>query len=597
MAKKHYDFGGYATRYNVKCADGRIIKPGAFHSVDGEQLPLVWRHGHADMSDVIGHVLLEDRNDGMYCYGSLNPNVPNGKLAKEYVAHGDIKGLSIWANHLNETRTNRGKLVHSGDLKEVSLVLGSANPMAFIDTLELAHGEDIDLTDYEGIIYSGDLISTDVVRHADDDEDDEKEDKKMGDDEKKTDNGEKTVEDVVNSMDADQKKVLNFLMEEAAKQAAKGGNSEEGGDGEVKHNAFNDDEYYMDDTLSHEDMEMIISDGKRFGSLKESFLAHAQDYGIENIDWLFPDYKNLTDKPEFIRTQPTDWVKTIMSGIHHTPFSRIKMMFADITIDDARRAKGYQKGNLKKEEVFGLLKRTVDPQTVYKKQKIDRDDTIDITDFDVVAWIKAEMREKLDEELARAFVFGDGRSEMAEDKIQENHIIPIVNDAALYTIQYNVQVSDDEMFAHAFINASVTSQDDYEGSGNTTLFISNKDVTKLLLFEDFNGRRIYKTMDELALGLNVNHICKVPEVIIPDGVLGVIVDLADYTVGADKGGAVAMFDDFDIDYNQMKYLIETRCSGALTKPYSAIVLKGTVKDGANVRKQNFTEPFSGSVEP
>lgn len=597
---KMYDFGGYATRYNTKCADGRIIKPGSFREVDGQELPLVWRHNHEDMADVIGHVLMEDRSDGMYCYGSINQDVPQGSMAKALVSHGDLKSLSIWANHLREKMTNAGKVVSHGALKEVSLVLSGANPKAYIDTLELAHGEDIDVDDYEAIIYSGDTLESDVeleLSHTDEDKKEpEKEEKKMAAEENTNNSsGDRTVEDVVNEMTDEQKKVLNFLMEEAAKEAVEG--NIEGGDEEVKHNAFNDQEYYDDNVLSHEDMEDIISDGKRFGSLKESFLAHAQDYGIENIDWLFPDYKNLTDKPEFIRTQPVDWVKTIMSGIHHTPFSRIKMMFADITIDDARRAKGYQKGKLKKEEVFGLLRRTVDPQTVYKKQKLDRDDTIDITDFDVVAWIKAEMREKLDEELARAFLFGDGRSASSEDKIQENHIIPIVKDAALYTIQHDVTVGDDEMFAHAFINASVTSQDDYEGSGNTTLFISNKVVTKLLLFEDFNGRRIYKTMAELALGLNVNNICKVPEVIIPNGVLGVIVDLADYTVGADKGGAVAMFDDFDIDYNQMKYLIETRCSGALTKPYSAIVLKGTVEDGKNVRKQNFTEPFSGSIEP
>ena len=603
MATKKYDFGGYATKYNVRCEDGRIIKPGAFSNVNGKTLPLVWRHDHEDMDQIIGHCLMEDRPDGMYVYGSINQEVPIGKKAKSYISHGDLTNLSIWANHLRERRTDKGNIVHKGSLKEVSLVLGGANPMAFIDTLELMHGSDYDMDDFEGIIYSSDIIEPDIeleLYHSDDNEEEKpKEDKSMAETETKASGGDKTVEDVVNGMTDEQKKVLNFLMEQAAKEGAKGsGSNKEGGDDEVKHNAFYDEQYYEDggNTLSHDDMKMIIDDGKRFGSLKESFIAHAGDYGIRDIDWLFPDYKNLTDKPEFIRTQPTDWVKTIMGGIHHTPFSRIKMMFADITINDERRAKGYQKGNLKKEEIFGLLRRTVDPQTVYKKQKIDRDDTIDITDFDVVAWIKAEMREKLDEELARAFLFGDGRSSVSEDKIQESHIIPIYNDAALYTIPYTVTVGDDEMFAHAFINASVTAQDDYQGSGNTTLFISNKVVTKLLLFEDFNGRRIYKTMAELALGLNVNHICKVPQAIIPDDVLGVIVDLADYTVGADKGGAVSMFEDFDIDYNQMKYLIETRCSGALTKPYSAIVLKGTVADGKNTRKQNFTEPFSGSID-
>ena len=358
---------------------------------------------------------------------------------------------------------------------------------------------------------------------------------------------------------------------------------EEGGT-EVKHNVFESDAKEQN-VLSHDDMKQIINNASMtggFGSLKrsvEDFLAHSgtagEDYGITNIEWLFPDYKNLTEKPGFLKRLPDDWVQKVMSGVHHTPFSRIKMMFADLREDDAR-AKGYaKKGKLKKEEVFGLIKRTVDPTTIYKKQKLDRDDIIDITDFDVVSWIKGEMRMMLDEEIARAILFGDGRSPIDAYKIDEAKIIPIAKDAALYTIHYQVTPETGEEFSHAFIKASVKSQDNYEGSGNLTLFVPRSTVTDMLLFEDADGHRMYKTMEELRLALNVASIVQIPASIIPEGIYGVMVDLRDYNVGADKGGSVQMFDDFDIDYNQQKYLMETRCSGALTKPFSAIVLEET----------------------
>ena len=348
----------------------------------------------------------------------------------------------------------------------------------------------------------------------------------------------------------------------------------EGGNDEMKHNVFDNDQQ-KNDELIHSGLQTIIEDGKRFGSLKESYLAHAAEYGIDNIDWLFPEAKNINGDgaPQFLKRNPDAWVSVVLNGVHHTPFSRIKMMFADLREDDAR-AKGYaQKGKLKKEEVFGLLKRAIEPTTIYKKQKLDRDDVIDITDFDVVSWLKAEMRMMLDEEIARAILFGDGRAAASDDKIRETNIIPLTKDAALYTIEYTVTPQTGETLGHAMINAAVKAQDVYEGSGNLTAFIANDKISDMLLLEDQMGHRMYKDMNDLALAMSVNKIVKVPASIIPSGILAAIVDLNDYNVGADKGGAINMFDDFDIDYNQQKYLIETRCSGALTKPFSAIVLK------------------------
>ena len=382
------------------------------------------------------------------------------------------------------------------------------------------------------------------------------------------DENEETIGDVFNTLSEKQKNAVYAIV---AAASGDDGNDEKGDDEDMKHNVFDNEE--QNNVLSHDAMQTIISDGKRYGSLKESFLAHAAEYGIDQIDMLFPEYQSVNgNQPEFIKRTPDGWVDTVMKGVHHTPFSRIKMTFADIRGDEAR-AKGYMKGNLKKEEVFGLLKRVVEPTTIYKKQKLDRDDTVDITDFDVVAWLKSEMRMMLDEEIARAIVFGDGRSALSEDKISEKNIIPIYNDADLYTIKKTVTKGANETLAHAIITEAVKAQDDYEGSGNTTFFTSASTITDMLLLEDTQGHRMYKDMNELALAMNVNKIVRCPASIIPENVIGVIVDLSDYNVGADKGGSINMFEDFDIDYNQMKYLIETRCSGALVKPFSAITLK------------------------
>lgn len=551
-----YDFSGWATRNDLKCSDGRIIRKDAFKHNDGQEVPVVWNHQHDCVDDVLGHAMLENREDGVYAYCTFNDS-ESGKTAKLLVQHGDINQLSIYANQLKQ----QGPNVMHGNIREISLVLAGANPGAFIDNV-IMHGEE---TDEEAVIYTGENIE---LYHSDEGKS-EKEEKK---EEKEMANNERTVQDVFDEMTEEQKNVVYAMIGMALEES---GDDNEEGDGEnMKHNLFDNDEMNNnEDVLSHSEMEAIIKDGKKYGSLKESFLAHAEDYGITNIDYLFPEAQNINgNTPGFIKRTPDSWVGTVMTGVHHSPFSRIKMMFADLREDEAR-AKGYMKGNLKKEEVFGLLKRTVEPTTVYKKQKLDRDDVIDITDFDVVSWLKSEMRMMLDEEIARAILFGDGRSAVSEDKISESNIIPIVNDADFYSIKKKVTPKDNESLGHAIITAAVKSQDDYEGSGNTTFFTSNSIVTDLLLMEDADGRRLYKDVSELALALNVNRIVKVPASIIPTGVYGVIVDLSDYNVGADKGGSINMFDDFDIDYNQMKYLIETRCSGALIKPYSAIVLK------------------------
>lgn len=555
-----YDFSGWATRNDLKCSDGRIIRKDAFKHNDGKEVPVVWNHQHDCVDDVLGHAMLENREDGVYAYCTFNDS-ESGKTAKLLVQHGDINQLSIYANQLKQ----QGPNVMHGNIREISLVLAGANPGAFIDNV-IMHGEEMD---EEAVIYTGENIE---LYHSEEGKstreekplEEKKEEKEMAD-------NERTVQDVFDEMTEEQKNVVYAMVGMALEES---GDDEEGDEENMKHNVFDNDEMLdNEDVLSHSEMEAIIKDGKKYGSLKESFLAHADDYGITNIDYLFPEAQNVNgNTPGFVKRTPDGWVGTVMTGVHHSPFSRIKMMFADLREDEAR-AKGYMKGNLKKEEVFGLLKRTVEPTTVYKKQKLDRDDVIDITDFDVVSWLKSEMRMMLDEEIARAILFGDGRSAVSEDKISEKNIIPIVNDADFYAIKKKVTPKDNESLGHAIITAAVKSQDDYEGSGNTTFFTSNSIVTDLLLMEDADGRRLYKDVSELALALNVNRIVKVPASIIPTGVYGVIVDLSDYNVGADKGGSINMFDDFDIDYNQMKYLIETRCSGALTKPYSAIVLK------------------------
>ncbi|MCD8119751.1 MAG: HK97 family phage prohead protease [Lachnospiraceae bacterium] len=554
-----FDFSGYATRNNLRCSDGRTILKDAFKADDGEIRPLVWNHQHDSVDNVLGHALLENRDDGVYAYCSFN-DTESGQNAKALVQHGDVRALSIYANQLQQRGTN---VVH-GAIREVSLVLAGANPGAFIESVV----EHSDGTDEWAVIKMDSPISTESgqleLKHAD--EEDKKEEKEESEvaDNKKSDSG-KTVKDVFDTLNEEQKTVVYALIGQALEEKSGGSDDDdEEGSKDMKHNVF-DNEDNQGNVLSHSDMMAVIGDAKRYGSMKESALQH----GIDDIDYLFPDYKEINNPPSFISLQPNQWVTTVMNGVHHTPFSRIKMTFADITMDEAR-ARGYIKGNQKVEETFGLLRRTVDPTTIYKKQKFDRDDVVDITDFDIIAWVKTEMRGKLDEEIARAIVFGDGRSTTSDDKIDETKIIPIVSDAELYVITYEVSDTSD---ASNIIDAAVKAQDNYQGSGNLKMFVPNSSVSDMLLVKDYNQRRIYKDIAELATACAVDSIVKVPDSIVPDDILAVIVDLDDYNVGADKGGAVKMFDDFDIDYNQQKYLIETRCSGALIKPYSAIVLK------------------------
>ncbi len=583
---EQFDFSGYATKNNIKCSDGRVICKDAFQHNDGEVVPLVWNHSHNDAKNVLGHALLENRTDGVYMYGKFN-NSEEGKHAKELIHNGDITRMSIYANDLVQHGAN---VIH-GAIREVSLVLAGANPGAVIDNIlehaALIHGDEFEES---GIFFNEEP----EFMHSDEKGDEKVEEEKMTQEseknKKKTDsnndgkdaNEGKTIGDVLSTFTKEQRQVLDFMVDKALSEKDKGADkndesaevkhSIEGGN-EMNYNAFEANAQNKENELIHTGLTEILKDGKRFGSLKESFLQHSAEYGIDNIDWLFPDAKNLSNTPGFIKRTPDNWVQVVMNGVHHTPFARIKMMFADLREDDAR-AKGYaQKGKLKKEEVFGLIKRVVEPTTVYKKQKIDRDDQIDITDFDIVSWLKGEMRMMLDEELARAFLFGDGRSASSEDKIDETHIIPIIKDDNLYTIHHTVTVPSGASEAETLVDEAVIAQDDYEGSGNLKAFIGQKQVTKMLLIKDKDGRRMYKDLHELALAMAVNEIVKVPDTIVPVTSYGVIVDLADYNVGADKGGSINMFDDFDIDYNQNKYLIETRCSGALTKPFSAIDLK------------------------
>lgn len=559
-----FDFSGWATKVNLKCSDGRTIMKDAFKDNDGKSVPLVWNHQHNDPSNVLGHALLQNRDEGVYAYCTFNDSEA-GKTGKLLVQHGDVCALSIWANQLKQNFNN---VVH-GNIREVSLVLAGANPGAFIDSI-IMHGQE---SDEEAIIYTGEDI---VLSHGDD-----KEDKKVEETEKKIETGkEETVADVFNTLSEKQKNVVYAIIGQALEEG-EGSDDEEESEGgkEMKHNVFDQTEEKQDDVLSHDAMNTIISDGKRFGSLKESFLAHADEYGIKQIDYLFPEAKSLNNPPEFIKRE-TDWVSKVMNGVHRTPFSRIKSSFADITADEAR-AKGYIKGNLKKEEVFTLLKRSTTPTTIYKKQKLDRDDIIDITDFDVVAWLKSEMRMMLNEEIARAILIGDGRLSSSDDKINEQNIRPIASDAELYSVRVPVTVAasattDDK--AKAMIRAAVKARKEYKGSGNPTFFTTEDWLTDALLLEDTMGHRLYKNESDVAAAMRVSNIVTVPVMEGTKGpnggdLIGIIVNLNDYNVGADKGGAINMFDDFDIDYNQQKYLIETRCSGALTKPYSALVLE------------------------
>ena len=563
MSKK-YDFSGWATKNNLRCSDGRTILRDAFKHNDGQTVPLVWNHQHNDPLNVLGHALLENRDSGVYAYCTFN-DTEAGKNAKMLVEHGDVTALSIYANQLKQ----KGGNVEHGVIREVSLVLAGANPGAFIDSI-LRHGE---ASDEEGVIYTGELL---VLAHADEEP---KEEMKEEDKEVK-DNKEKTVQDVVDSMTEEQRNVMYALIGQALEgQNAEHSNIENGGEDEMKHNVFdNENVKENNDVLTHSEEEAILRDAKRYGSLRESCLQH----GIEHIDeagYLFPEFKNTNREPEFLG-RDMGWVGRVMAGVHRTPFSRIKSMQADIREDEAR-ALGYIKGKQKKEEVFTLLKRTTDPQTVYKKQKLHRDDVLDITDFDVVAFVKREMRMMLEEEIARAILIGDGRLTDSDDHISDQHIRSIANDHELYAIHHKVVAKENtpEAKAKAMIQESLRARKDYKGSGEPTLFCSESVLTEMLLLEDANGRVIYDSVAKLATAMRVKEIVTVP---VMEGaqnndksknILGIIVNLRDYNVGADKGGAVSMFEDFDIDYNAQKYLIETRCSGALTKPFSAIVLE------------------------
>ena len=585
-----FDFSGWATRNDLKCSDGRTIRRDAFKDCDGKTVPLVWNHNHNDPNNILGHALLKNRPEGVYAYGKFNDS-ESGKVAKLLVDHGDISSLSIMANQLKQ---NGGDVLH-GVIREVSLVLAGANPGAFIDTV-VAHSDDSDET---AIIFTGEFLE---FEHG---EDLEEEDTKVAeeeikeekveeeiahaDEDSKTDDSAETVADVFNTLTDKQKQVVYALIGEALTSAdgeddtTDETTTEE--ESEVKHNVFDKDTEIREDenVLSHEAQMEIIGDAKRYGSMKESALAH----GIDDVEWLFPDYKELNNPPTFIQRDMA-WVSKVMNAARHSPFSRIKTTFADITEDEAR-ARGYIKGKMKKEEFFSLLKRTTDPQTIYKKQKMDRDDVIDITSFDVISWLKSEMRMMLNEEIARAILVGDGRLASDDDKIQENHIRPIWKDEDLYTIKARVTptgtgsagaVTEDDK-AKAFIRAAIKARKDYKGSGSPVLFTTEDMLTDMLLLTDEMGRDLYTSESQLATKLRVREIITVPvmeNLSRTSGsdeleLMGLIVNMTDYNIGADRGGAVSMFEDFDIDYNQQKYLIETRCSGALIKPYSAIALE------------------------
>ena len=581
---ERFDFSGWATRNDLKCSDGRTIRKDAFKDNNGQKVPLVWNHQHNDPLNILGHALLENRQEGVYAYCTFN-ETEAGQNAKLLVEHGDVSALSIYANQLKQ----RGSDVIHGAIREVSLVLAGANPGAFIDSV-ICHGEE---SEEEAIIYTGEDIS---LFHAECDKKEETKEEKPVENEKKTTEGEKktteseeTIGEVLDTLNEKQKTAVFAVIAKALENADNSDDDDEE-EKEMKHNVFDQDETTKENVLSHSDIESILSDAKRSGSLKESFLAHTATYGIDQIDTLFPEPKSMNTPPEFIK-RDMDWVAGVINGVHHTPFSRIKSMFANITEDEAR-AKGYIKGNLKKEEVFTLLKRTTTPTTIYKKQKLDRDDILDITDFDVVAWIKGEMRMMLDEEIARAILVGDGRLTSDDDHIPEQNIRPVWKDDDLYTIKTKITVSTtatDDDKAKAMIKAAVKSRKNYKGSGNPVLYTTEDFLTNCLLLEDTQGYRLYKSEQDVATAMRVSKIVTVP---VMEGLtrtdsesktrtlMGIIVNLKDYNVGADKGGAVNMFDDFDIDYNQQKYLIETRCSGALIRPYSAIAIEAKAAGAA-----------------
>jgi len=578
-----FDFGGYATKNDIKCSDGRTIRSDAFKHNDGEIVPLVWQHQHNDPANVLGHALLENRKDGVYAFCNFN-ETKKGKEGKELVKHGDVKALSIYANGL----VQKVKDVVHGSIREVSLVLSGANPGALIDNIVLEHNDGEYTTDAtEAVIYTGESLETDAVEHAE---------------------AGKTVGDIFNEFDEQQKNVVYAMLAQAAaiadgddmKQSGIDDEDDEddedddvkhaeGGGKKMKKNVFEKGAVTDDkkDVLSHSDFQTIIEEAKKGGgSLKRAAvdhingmeLEHAGTYGVDNIGLLFPDAQAVTNEPDFIK-RDTEWVASLISGTKHTPFSRIKSMTANITADEAR-AKGYVTGNEKTEEVFALLQRITTPTTIYKKQKLDRDDIIDITTIDVVRWLKSEMRVMLDEEIARAILIGDGREVSSEDKINESNIRPIYKEADLYAPKTLIPVDATVMEK---IEAIIRARKNYKGTGRPNFYTTADELTEMLLVKDTTGRRIYKGQAELATDLRV---AKIIEVEVMEGIervdgvdtlslVGQIFNPKDYTVGADKGGEINLFDDFDIDYNQYKYLMETRISGALTKPMSALIIEQT----------------------
>lgn len=573
---KNYDFAGWATRNNIVCSDGRIIMRDAFKDCDGTKVPLVWNHQHEDIQHVLGHAILENRDEGVYAYGYLN-NTPSGKAAKIVVDSDDVHALSIYANKLKQNGPN---VIH-GAIREVSLVLAGANPGAYIESV-IRHGEDSE----EGAYIT--FIDNDLkIEHGDKEEKEpEKKEEFMAHAENNTEtkDDDKTVGEVFDTFNEEQKTVVYALIGQALKSKGKSTDDEDEEEEEedtpkMKHNAFSDSYDDNNNTLTHAEMEAIAADAQRLGSMKEAFLQH----GINQIDMLFPEAKNVgPNEPIFVQRDMT-WVSSVMGGVKHSGFSRIKSMFANITGEEAR-ARGYIKGDRKEEEVFSLLSRTTTPQTVYKLQEFDRDDIIDITDLDVIAWVKKEMRMMLDEELARAFLVGDGRSSLSKDKIKQDNIRAIYLDDDFFSVKYPIVVSANatrEAKAEAFIDECVRSRKLYKGSGNPVMFTTEDQVTDCLLLKDLNKHRLYKTIDELATALRVSKIVTVP---VMEGLTrnangktmelaAIYVNLNDYNVGADKGGSVNLFDDFDIHFNKYEYLIETRCSGALVKPFSAVVLE------------------------
>ena len=591
MSKKTFDFSGYATRVDLKCSDGAIIREDAFKHQNGETVPLVWQHLHNGPENILGHAMLEHRKDGVYAYASFNDS-EQGRNAKELVRHGDVKALSIYANKL----VRRGVDVLHGAIREVSLVLSGANPGAYIDNVVIAHGDSYETSEDEAIIYTGLSFETqaEAIEHADDS--------------KEPDMAEKTVGDIFETLTEEQKNVVYYMIGEAL--------SEAGADDEAEHSAFYENDDYishndgeetitmtrnvfeslahgtpMDEglTLSHSDIKSIFADGERKNSLKEAVIAHATTYGIENIDMLFPDAQTIGNRPEFVKRR-TEWVASVLTDTHHSPFSRIKTILADITEDDAR-AKGYIKASMKKEEWFTLAKRVTTPQTVYKKQKLDRNDILDITDFDVVIWVKEEMRLMLDEEIAAAALVGDGRSAGDPDKIKSpsptadgEGIRAIALDASYYAykVEWDAADADDV----PFVDRVMTSLVDYTGSGSPKLYTSPQILAGLLVERDTLGRRMYSSRAELATAMGVSAIVDIPASILAranfettagavtttHSLKGIVANLRDYTFGSDAGGKTTLFDDFDIDFNQQKYLLEARLSGTLTKPFSAATL-------------------------